>query len=203
MYKTWHPDVCRDQRAHEMTIKIGEAKEFLLDEEKRKQYDNFRAAYISGKTGSTHADRWKFEQEWNRQASQVRSEVQRAASLTLEDVLTGVIALAAVGAAVAVGAAAAGTAYVWQGSDRFAGRENSFSFWQRFWCGIGGWACVICLLAPGTSIITFYCFYWAFFPGPEKKFVGCGTVLSSMCLAGVVVVPVLIFLIMAIVSAYR
>lgn len=39
--KKWHPDINKDEKAVSMSIKINEAKEVLLDEEKRKEYDLF------------------------------------------------------------------------------------------------------------------------------------------------------------------
>lgn len=37
--KKWHPDLNKDEKAEEITKKINEAKEILLDAEKRKEYD--------------------------------------------------------------------------------------------------------------------------------------------------------------------
>lgn len=39
--KKWHPDINKDEQAVSMSIKINEAKDVLLDEEKRKEYDLF------------------------------------------------------------------------------------------------------------------------------------------------------------------
>lgn len=184
LVKEWHPDVCQNPRAHEMIIQILEAKRVLLDESLRADYDVYRRAAQSGTY--RHAG---WDQEWETRRERVRTEATKEAELSLEDLLAGIIGIAVVAAAAAVGAAALGTAYAWQGTDRFAGRKPELTFAQRFWCGIGGWACVICLAIPGTSILTFYWFYWAFFPGPTHKFVGCGTVLSSMLLTLLILVP--------------
>ena len=46
--KKWHPDLNKDQKAPEMARKINEAKEILLDEEKRKEYDLYLDNYKSG-----------------------------------------------------------------------------------------------------------------------------------------------------------
>lgn len=190
MYKQWHPDVCNAADAHEMTVTIGEAKEFLLDESKRQQYDRLRVAFITGETERRSSEEWEYSREWAQHSQDVRHRAEQSANLNLEDLLLGIIGIAAVGASVAVGAAAVGSMYAWQGTDRFAGREPTYSFGQRFWCGIGGWACLICLVVPGTSIITFYCFYWAFFPGPTNKFIGCGTVLGGMVLSALILLPI-------------
>ena len=37
--KKWHPDINKSENASEMSIKLNEAKETLLDDEKRKKYD--------------------------------------------------------------------------------------------------------------------------------------------------------------------
>lgn len=203
MYKRWHPDVCKDSRAHEMTVTIGAAKEFLLDDAKRREYDKFREAFNRGSTGSTGFDDWQYEREWTEREQHVRGQAERTADLHLEDLLAGLVGIAAVGAVMAVGAAAVGAEYAWQGTERFHGDASGSSFGQRFWCGIGGWACVICLIVPGTSIITFYCFYWAFFPGPSKKFIGFGTVLGGMVVSALIVVPLLACLIGVVMNGSR
>lgn len=39
--KKWHPDINKDSEAVSMSMKINEAKDVLLDENKRKEYDDF------------------------------------------------------------------------------------------------------------------------------------------------------------------
>ena len=39
--KKWHPDINKDKDAVSMSMKINEAKDILLDEIKRKEYDDF------------------------------------------------------------------------------------------------------------------------------------------------------------------
>lgn len=39
--KKWHPDINKDEKAVSMSMKINEAKDVLLNEEKRKDYDLF------------------------------------------------------------------------------------------------------------------------------------------------------------------
>lgn len=39
--KKWHPDINKDEKAESMSIKINEAKDTLLNEEKRREYDLF------------------------------------------------------------------------------------------------------------------------------------------------------------------
>lgn len=39
--KKWHPDINSDEKAVSMTMKLNEAKEILLDKDKRMEYDNF------------------------------------------------------------------------------------------------------------------------------------------------------------------
>jgi hypothetical protein len=189
MYLQWHPDVCSDPRSHEMSLRIGEAKEFLLDEAKRQEYDGFRASYHARQTHASHFDEWQYEEQWKRQANQARSSAQAAAEMNLDDLLAGVLGVAAVAGAVAVGAAAVGAEYAWKGTDRFRGEESRPGFATLFWCGIGGWACVICLAVPGVSILTFFCFRFAFFPGPELKFIGFGNVLTGMIYSAMILIP--------------
>ena len=45
--KKWHPDLNKDPKAPEMAKKINEAKEILLNEEKRKEYDSYLENYKS------------------------------------------------------------------------------------------------------------------------------------------------------------
>lgn len=72
--------------------------------------------------------------------------------------------------------------------------RSEVGFRTLFWCGVGGWACVVCLAVPGVSIVTFLCFYWAFFPAPIRRFVGLGNVLKGMGLSALILVPLLLFL---------
>ena len=37
--KKWHPDINKDPEAVNISMKINEAKDILLDKEKRKEYD--------------------------------------------------------------------------------------------------------------------------------------------------------------------
>ena len=37
--KKWHPDINKSEEAPKMSIKLNEAKETLLDDDKRKNYD--------------------------------------------------------------------------------------------------------------------------------------------------------------------
>ena len=46
--KKWHPDLNKDPKAPEMAKKVNEAKEILLDEEKRKDYDIYLENYKNG-----------------------------------------------------------------------------------------------------------------------------------------------------------
>ena len=46
--KKWHPDLNKDPKAPEMARKINEAKEILLDENKRKEYDIYLDNYKNG-----------------------------------------------------------------------------------------------------------------------------------------------------------
>lgn len=39
--KKWHPDINKDEEAVSITMKLNEAKDTLLDKEKRLEYDNF------------------------------------------------------------------------------------------------------------------------------------------------------------------
>lgn len=45
--KKWHPDLNKDPSAPDMAKKINEAKEILLDENKRKEYDEYLENYKS------------------------------------------------------------------------------------------------------------------------------------------------------------
>lgn len=46
--KKWHPDLNKDPKAPEMAKKVNEAKEILLNEEKRKEYDIYLDNYKNG-----------------------------------------------------------------------------------------------------------------------------------------------------------
>ncbi|MBQ9024630.1 MAG: DnaJ domain-containing protein [Bacilli bacterium] len=46
--KKWHPDLNKDPKAPQMAKKINEAKEILLNEEKRKEYDLYLENYKNG-----------------------------------------------------------------------------------------------------------------------------------------------------------
>ena len=46
--KKWHPDLNKDQKAPEMAKKINEAKEILLDDNKRRDYDEYLENYKNG-----------------------------------------------------------------------------------------------------------------------------------------------------------
>lgn len=46
--KKWHPDLNKDPKALEMAKKVNEAKEILLNEEKRKEYDIYLENYKNG-----------------------------------------------------------------------------------------------------------------------------------------------------------
>jgi hypothetical protein len=188
MYLQWHPDVCRDPQSHAMSLRIGEAKEFLLDEAKRREYDHFRTSYYARRTQTSNANEWPYEEQWKHEARQARHSAEAAAQMNLEDLLTGILGVAVMTGAVAVGAAAVGAEYAWKGTERFQGVDSRLDFGKLFWCGVGGWACVICLAVPGVSIITFFCFRFAFFPAPEYKFIGLGNVLAGMIYSGIILI---------------
>ena len=67
--KKWHPDINKDSEAVSMSMKINEAKDTLLDEVKRKEYDDFLNhknastynKYSNGKTSSSNNDYKKYE----------------------------------------------------------------------------------------------------------------------------------------------
>jgi hypothetical protein len=186
LYMKWHPDRCSDPNAHEMSCKIGEAKEWLLNPENRQKYDEYRKARSRARQEERATSGPRVE-DWTRQSEEVRYRARQSASMDLEDVLAGVASVAAVGALMAVGAAAVGAEYAWKGSDRFAGRDSDGpTFGQLFWCGIGGWMCVACLAAPGFSIVTYFAFRWAFFPGDDFKFIGLANVLKGMMVSGLI-----------------
>ena len=60
--KKWHPDLNKDPKAPEMAKKVNEAKEILLNEDKRKEYDIYLENYKNGiydnlnkKTNTNHS----------------------------------------------------------------------------------------------------------------------------------------------------
>ena len=67
--KKWHPDINKDSEAVSMSMKINEAKDTLLDEVKRREYDDFLNhkntstynKYSNGKTSSSNNDYKKYE----------------------------------------------------------------------------------------------------------------------------------------------
>ena len=150
-----------------MTVKIGMAKEILLDDHERGEYDRVWTQY--NRSGKFESD---FAEDWEDQSDRVKQDAENLANATLEFALTALAAVVIV--------TATGAAYAWEGSEKFAGRDSSLNKLQYFWAGFAGWLCVICLAVPGTSICTFICFYWAFFH--EGKFIGMGNLLKGMFL---------------------
>lgn len=47
--KKWHPDINKDKEASNMTKQLNEAKQILLDKEKRKEYDRYLEKLINAK----------------------------------------------------------------------------------------------------------------------------------------------------------
>ena len=78
--KKWHPDINKSEDAINMSSKINEAKEVLLDELKRKDYDNYLDnkvkedynRYTQRKTQSTEVKKeestgvtkWQYLKDW-------------------------------------------------------------------------------------------------------------------------------------------
>ncbi len=180
----WHPDVCKAPNAHERTVEILEAKEVLLDPSMRAQYDRSRAGFAT-----EPSDYHNSNDAWTEMRASARYRAQSQATGSLEELLENMVTIAVV-------AASSGVTYAWSGSRHYTGPSGC----QLFWVGIAGWACVICLIVPGVSIITFFCFYWAFFPGPYNRFIGIGNVIKGMLLSLLGIIPLLGVLIAAISS---
>ena len=47
--KKWHPDINKDEHAQSITMKLNEAKEILLDDNKRAEYDNLLDKRVNDK----------------------------------------------------------------------------------------------------------------------------------------------------------
>ena len=47
--KKWHPDINKDENAQSITMKLNEAKEILLDDNKRAEYDNLLDKRVNDK----------------------------------------------------------------------------------------------------------------------------------------------------------
>ena len=67
--KKWHPDLNKDPKSGEMTRKINEAKEILLDDQKRKDYDYYLDNYkndIYDKVDKDYSDNSKNEEYYEK-----------------------------------------------------------------------------------------------------------------------------------------
>lgn len=148
----WHPDVCKDPQANDMTVKILEAKGILLDNDLRREYDEKlnRPASFYGDT------------EWNRKAQGVYEQARKEADLSLGELLE-------VLAKLIIGVTAEGIAIVAKevenerkfrhrvahirslrkkrekAEGRFVRKEKT-GFGQLFWGGIGCGCVVICII---------------------------------------------------------
>jgi hypothetical protein len=179
MYKTWHPDVCKAPNANEMTRTITVARDTLLDSKNRELYDRIRTEhYHSKKTSNSNTSNSK--DEWSKFSQEAYDRAEASTQLTLESLLVGLSLIAIVAVASAAELTMTAAAYTLAGSKHYRDERNKPSKGKLIWCGIAGWACVICLVVPGVSIITYFCFKWAFFPGPDYKFIGLANVLTGM-----------------------
>lgn len=70
--KKWHPDINKSKEAPEMSIKINEAKEILLDDEKRKVYDLSLNQEINN-----NYQKYNYQGQDNHKASRVYEEAKK------------------------------------------------------------------------------------------------------------------------------
>ncbi len=87
LVKQWHPDVCKDARAHEMTVCILEAKEVLLNSQLRAQYDVLWKQRLRAEASGDKAAEEQVDEAWRYQSYRVKYEAEQEASLSLEQVL--------------------------------------------------------------------------------------------------------------------
>jgi hypothetical protein len=188
--RQWHPDVCANPLAHEMTVRILEAKEVLLDEETRRQYDSERVRrnQANNRANSQSSADPGFSEKWSQTAQNVHAKARKEADFSIDELLVKVAQITATGAE-----------YLWKGDEKFHGNMEATSG-QLFWVGVASWGVVICLIVPGTSIITFGLFYWAFFPRPQRKFIGIGNLMKGMAITAMIVIPVVILILGMIIS---
>ena len=59
--KKWHPDINKDKDAHNISKKLNEAKEILLDESKRQKYD----AYLQETEKNKYNPKYKETKEYS------------------------------------------------------------------------------------------------------------------------------------------
>jgi hypothetical protein len=157
LLKKWHPDVNHSSDAHEMTVALLEAKRILLNPALRIQYDRLRQP--------------PFSQPATPDMTAARKAASAEASQPLNELL------AALSEAVAEMAH-----HTWVGDDEFfdTAETTPFGQWRWIWTGVAGWAFVICLIVPGSSLLTLWVFGFALFPPPSRDFVGLQAVLHGM-----------------------
>ncbi len=116
LLRRWHPDVSRDPRAHEMTVKLNEAWEVLKNPASRAEYDQFLKQ-------SREASNSHFESTWSDSwtRSQAATAAEARAQQDLDDLLADLSRVAV--AAAKVGAEAVGCiiGFYWRQILGFAG----------------------------------------------------------------------------------
>lgn len=153
MLKTWHPDVNHSPSAHQTTIDLLAAKRILLNQSLRREYDHQRSAVRD----QSSPDLQRAEYDAAQDAESSLGELLESLAISIGD--------------------AARHAWLGDDFDR-EGAPRPRSEW--FWVGVAGWAFVICLLIPGTSLFTLWIFAFALFPPPRRDFVGFRVVFRGM-----------------------
>ena len=83
--KRYHPDVNKEPAAHERFVEIGEAYEVLSRQETRSAYDRLRRSSSSGDA---------YKEDFARTQAQARSQAEKHAAMSLDELLEGLLVLA-------------------------------------------------------------------------------------------------------------
>lgn len=115
--KKWHPDINKDANAVDMSTKINEAKEVLLDEEKRRDYDIYltkkteesynRYTQRKSNTATTHdmedvtITKWDYLKDWYKNSVYSKSrKILGVIGVLLESFLCFIIKIILIGFAI-------------------------------------------------------------------------------------------------------
>jgi DnaJ-class molecular chaperone len=190
MHCVWNPKYSSHPKAHENYRRVEQAKEILLDDWKKAAYDlewNRRnpgteeSTAYSG-SSSSQSKHYQASTTWEHTQSAAREEAIKEAEGSLDDLLEKL-----------GNAATKAGNYVWRGTTSNRLADDGPDLGTILWSGVGVWACIVCLLVPGTSIVTFFMFKFAFFPPPSGKFIGFENMMKgTVYILAIVVVLVLI-----------
>ena len=115
--KKWHPDINKDANAIDMSTKINEAKEVLLDEEKRRDYDiyltkkteesynRYTQRKSTAKTDNTYENvkvtKWDYLKDWYKNSVYSKSrKILGVIGVLLESLLCFIIKIILIGFAI-------------------------------------------------------------------------------------------------------